>query len=136
MTRAKPATATPTFGLFANGLGPTRITLTLPECPSANRWWRMVNNRMLLSREAREYKARVAQLSGARGVHCFDAGPVRVELDWYRERKIGDLDKRIGILLDSLQCVLFSNDSQVIEILARRHDDAANPRVVVTVERL
>jgi crossover junction endodeoxyribonuclease RusA len=116
---------------------PTRATLTLPEPPSANRWWRMVvikgQARMLVSSEAREYKARVAQL-GSR--QQLPDGPVKLTIDWYRERKSGDLDKRIGVLLDALQGVLYANDSQVVELIARRHDDKNNPRVTVTAEAL
>jgi crossover junction endodeoxyribonuclease RusA len=118
------------------------VTVTLPDPPSANRWWRMVtirgSARMLLSSEARKYKAMVPGLVreqlGADGAVCFDA--VRVTLDWYRERRSGDLDKRLGVVFDALQGVLYLNDSQVVEIVARRHEDAANPRVVVTVEAL
>lgn len=86
---------------------------------------------MLVSKEAREYKRRVGQLGGARAI---TDGPVRLSIDWYRERRSGDLDKRIGILLDALQGVLFANDSQIVQLVARRFDDPAHPRVVVTVE--
>lgn len=105
------------------------VTLTLPEPPSANRWWRMVNGRMILSKAARQYKADLAVL---RGYRVAD-GPVAVTLYWYRGRKSGDLDKRIGVALDALQGVLFENDSQIVELVAYRFDDAANPRLVVTV---
>ncbi len=115
----------------------TRHTLMLPEPPSANRWWRMVvikgQARMLTSKEARDYKAGVALLGGSK---MIAAGPVRVTIDWYRERKSGDLDKRIGVLLDAVQGVLYDNDAQITEITARRHDDRGNPRIVITAEAL
>lgn len=108
-------------------------TLTLPQPPSANRWWRNVNGRMVTSKEAREYKALIAVLGDSKKL---PAGPVRLTIDWYRERKSGDLDKRLGVCLDALQGVLYDNDSQITELIARRHDDPTNPRIVVTAEAL
>lgn len=84
---------------------------------------------MHLSNAARQYKERVGLLQG----WCVAEGPVSITLDWYRGRKSGDLDKRIGVVLDALQGVLYSNDSQIVELTARRHEDAANPRIEVSV---
>lgn len=83
---------------------------------------------MHLSNEARRYKAALAAMRR----QMLD-GPVMVTLDWYRSRKAGDLDKRIGVLLDALQGVAYHNDSQIVELRARRYDDKRNPRVEVTV---
>lgn len=118
---------------------PASVTVTLPVCPSANRWWRHVTLKTrtgvrvttLLSREARQYKARVAEMLAA---HRPRQGPVSVTVRWYREIKSGDLDKRLGVLFDALQGVLYENDSQVVQLHAYRYEDPRNPRVVVTVE--
>lgn len=106
------------------------IPLTLPEPPSANRWWRNVNGRMVTSKEARVYKASVARTIA----RPLFTGPVTVSIDWYRGRKSGDLDKRLGVVLDALQGVLYENDSQIVELTARRFDDPGNPRIVVRVQ--
>ncbi len=108
-------------------------TLTLPEPPSANRWWRKFRNRMVLSPEARAYKENVAQLAGH---YHIEQGEIRVSIDWYRQRRSGDLDKRVGVALDALQGVLFANDSQIVELHTRRFDDPKKPRIVVTVEKV
>lgn len=85
---------------------------------------------MHLSNEARAYKENLDKLRGI-AVHV---GPVRITLAWYRGRKSGDLDKRIGVCLDALQGVLFDNDAQIVELLATRHEDPSNPRIEVSVE--
>lgn len=108
----------------------TRRSIALPEPPSANRWWRRAGNRIHLSNEARKYKENIAQLGG-RGV--LD-GPVRVTVDWYRSRKSGDLDKRLGVVLDALQGVFYASDAQIVALAARRFEDPKNPRVEITVE--
>lgn len=108
-------------------------TLTLPEPPSSNRWWRTVvikgQARVLLSREAREYKKHVALIATG----TPHDGPVAITIDWYRGRAAGDLDKRLGVAIDALQGVLYANDSQIVELAARRHDAPGNPHIVVTV---
>jgi crossover junction endodeoxyribonuclease RusA len=113
------------------------LTLELPEPPSANRWWRNVNGRMVTSKAARVYKSGVAL-----AVLCRKSATIRapiavsVETNWYRGRKSGDLDKRIGVLLDALQGTAYDNDSQITEITARRFDDKNHPRVIVTIPPL
>ena len=112
------------------------ITLRLPEPPSANRWWRNVNGRMVTSKAAREYKQAALLLAMVQGAQRTD-GPLRVSLVWYRSRKAGDLDKRIGVLLDALQGTAYDNDSQIVELHATRSDaDPKHARVEVTISPL
>lgn len=108
------------------------LRLILPDPPSANRWWRRAGTHMHLSTEARRYKAAVAQ-SHAR-MAPLD-GPVAVSLTWYRARRAGDLDKRLGIVLDALQGVAYTTDAQIVRLSASRHDDKHHPRVEVEVTR-
>lgn len=113
------------------------LTLELREPPSANRWWRYVGGRVLTSRAAREYKQHVANavlLAGARPVPT--PTPVAVAVTWYRGRRSGDLDKRLGVLLDALQGAAYDNDSQITSISATREDDPGNARVRVSIVAL
>lgn len=115
------------------------LVLTLPEPPSSNRWWRKFNNRMVLSAEARAYKKLVwgyVMERKIRGKKQAWDGPIAITLDWYRGRKSGDLDKRLGVAIDALQGAVYENDSQIVELVARRFDDKANPRLEVTVRSL
>lgn len=109
------------------------------EPPSANRWWRNVNGRMVTSRAAREYKEHVfAECARARVRAVPKPTPVRLTMVWWRARKSGDLDKRLGVLLDALQGSLYENDAQIVSIHAERKDAApgvsAAGRVAVIVE--
>lgn len=109
------------------------MTVTLPYPPSANRYWRNVAGRVLVSREARTYKTVAAIHARAQGMRPT-AGPVVLTIDAYRPRRIGDLDNLMKVLGDALRGVAYEDDSQVVEIRARRFDDKANPRAVVTVQ--
>jgi Holliday junction resolvase RusA-like endonuclease len=114
------------------------VTVTLPEPPSANRWWRHVGDRVLLSREARAYKQHVATLLGT-VLRLRPVAPptlVRVDVTWYRGRRSGDLDKRLGVLLDALQGTAYESDAQVAALSAERIDRPRDPGVAVTITPL
>ena len=113
------------------------MVLTLPVCPSANRWWRNVNGRMVKSLAARDYQ----ELAGGIAMLCrMERIPapteVEVVISWYRAKKQGDLDKRFGVMLDALQGIAYDNDSQIAELHAYRHLDRVNPRMEVIVTEL
>jgi crossover junction endodeoxyribonuclease RusA len=110
-------------------------SLTVPYPPALNRYWRFVTiggkGRVLLSKEARQYKLQVAALrAGASPV----AGPIKLTLRIYRPRRAGDIDSTLKAALDALQGVLYENDSQIVELRAIRGDDKHNPRVEVDAE--
>jgi crossover junction endodeoxyribonuclease RusA len=96
--------------------------MRLPVPPSANRWWRNVKGRMVLSQAARLYKAAIPALCG-RQQKILAPIPVCITIHWYRSIKSGDLDKRLGVILDALQGVCYENDSQIVEIHAYRSDE-------------
>lgn len=108
------------------------IELTLPLPPSANRYWRNFRGRTVVSAEAKAYKDFVGVFCRMNEIEPID-GNVVIELDIYRERKRGDLDNRIKVCLDSLQGRVFEDDSQIVEIHARRFDDKDNPRVELKI---
>lgn len=109
--------------------------LTLPYPPSANKYWRMWKGRILVSAEARQYKLDIATLARIAGLRPLDV-PVILSLDIYRPAKRGDLSNRIKILEDALQGVAYDDDSQIVEITARRFEDKKEPRVEVTITYL
>jgi Holliday junction resolvase RusA-like endonuclease len=94
----------------------------LPVPPSANRWWRNVNGRMVTSAAARDYKQAIPALAGKQP-KILAPTPVMVSVIWYRAMKSGDLDKRLGVVLDALQGVSYESDSQIVELHAYRLED-------------
>lgn len=117
-------------GQIITGHGP--IVITLPYPPSYNRYWRTGPRGGYVSAEGKRFKARaLATLFPLRLSPI--AGPVVVSMDYYRPRRTGDLDNNFKCLLDCLQGAAYLNDSQIVEIHARRFDDKLNPRVEVTV---
>lgn len=110
------------------------MQITLPEPPSANRYWRTYRGKVVPSTEAKRYKAAVALLA-SRSKPIPAGTPCSVLIRWYRGIRSGDLDNRIKVLLDALKGLAFEDDGQVVELHAYRHDDAGNPRVEVDVVR-
>jgi len=111
------------------------ITLTLPEPPSANRYWRHARGNTYLSAEAKDYREQVWTAACKARVNRKMACEVAFSFRWFRARRSGDLDNRTKQLLDSLQhaCVIVS-DSQVVELHAYRDDsDRNNARVEITI---
>lgn len=112
------------------------LKLTLPEPPSANTYWRHVGSKVLLSKDARDYRNAV-KLAYAQQVKTlsirFPTQPLGVTLVWFRSRKSGDLDNRIKQALDALAGLAYTNDAQIEIIIAIRRDDKDDPRLEVEI---
>lgn len=106
------------------------ITITLPIPPSANRYWRNCRGRMVVSKEAKDYKERVGWLLKAE--HCQPiSGPIDARIKVFRARRAGDLDNFLKVIFDALKGIAFADDDQIVRIEALRRDDKRNPRVEV-----
>lgn len=103
------------------------ITLDLPWPPTANRYWRNVQGRMVLSREGRRYRESVDGLvwrhacQAGEGV-SFGASHLELEIDAHPpDKRRRDLDNLLKPILDALQYAkLFEDDSQIVKILIRK----------------
>ena len=62
-------------------------------------------------------------------------GEIVFSIDVFRPRKSGDLDNLIKSLQDSLEGICYKNDNQIVEIHARRFEDAKNPRVEIKLNK-
>lgn len=109
------------------------IRLSLPEPPSANRYWRRAGLHLHRSTEADRYIEQVkfrVRLAGVRQI----TGAVELRFVWYRKKRVGDLSNRIKVLEDALQWGAFADDGKVRRLICEMSDDEpGNPRVEVLV---
>lgn len=108
------------------------IRITLPYPPSVNNCYASVRNRKILTKEGRLYKRNAASIALRAGIRPID-GPIAISIYIYRPRKAGDLDNFFKIPIDSLKGIAFEDDSQIVELCAKRFDDKANPRAELTI---
>lgn len=110
------------------------MNITLPYPPSANRYWRMWQGRMVVSTEARNYKEQAGWIAKSQAPELVEGdGDVSLTIRVFRPQKRGDLDNTLKVLIDALKGVAFEDDDQVREIHAYLADDKNNPRVEVTI---
>ena len=105
-------------------------TYTLPVPPSANEYWTVYNNRIVVTAKARAYKQEIAWLLKQSEPLT---GDVSVNFTVFRPRKSGDLDNYCKVMFDALQGLAYENDSQIVEIHSFREDDKDNPRVEIYI---
>lgn len=109
------------------------ISIRLPYPPSLNHLYATYRGRRILSRAGRAYKALVAANPIVReGLNM--TGELKLKIDVYRPSRRGDLDNVLKALLDSLTGIVWADDSQIVEIHARRFDDKKVPRVEIEIE--
>lgn len=101
-------------------------SLDLPYPVSANRYWRNQRGRMVRSDEARAYRHQVLRAAIAVGMQPIVGAPVAVELVLMpRATKTGrasktrlDLDNCIKVVLDALNQIGYTDDRQVVRLVA------------------
>lgn len=112
-------------------------TVWLPIPPLANHYLRVARNRIYKTAQARSYRAQCEAICRAALPAGPFIGPVRVTFVWYRKRRMGDLDNVAKVLFDALSGLLYADDKQIVEILARRDDSRRDrPGIALTVEEI
>lgn len=111
-------------------------SLTLPEPPAQNRYFRIFRGRAVKSQEARDYSTLAlaafrAQTTKEQRAALPASQPVGVVLRWFRAARRGDLDGRAKVCLDALQGLLYENDSQVERLEMTRHESPRAGRLEV-----
>lgn len=97
------------------------VNLCLPWPPSANRYWRNVQGRTLISREAKKYKQDIRVISLLEKYPMMLSRLSVVIHAYPPDKRRRDIDNVIKVVLDALQdCGYYKDDSQIDEILIQR----------------
>ena len=103
-----------------SAIHPEEYVFTLPVPPSANNYWRVYNNRIVVTDEAKAYKQEIGLLLRS----CIPLeGDVSVNFTVFRPRHKGDLDNYNKVMFE------------IVEIHSYRKDDKENPRVEILISR-
>jgi Holliday junction resolvase RusA-like endonuclease len=123
------------------------ITLTFPFAPVA--WQRVQRDRrgtIYVPKRTRSYKADVA-LWASKYVKAPITGPIKLTLHFFMARPKkptnlyprGDIDNYAKGIQDALNGVVFVDDSQIVELTAKKmYDDptGAGPRITLLLEEI
>lgn len=115
---------------------PKDIQVQIPWPPSANRYWRIWNRGLIISKEAREYKKTIRQLSHMWPEWDSD-GRLNIQITAFPpDKRARDLDNLLKITLDSLEgAKMFENDSQFDKIEIERGDVFVGGRLNVSIQK-
>ena len=110
--------------------------ITLPWPPTVNTYWRMVNNRMLLSAKGRSYRKAVQDCVTVQRPYRHGDSLLTVVIQLHppdnRRRDIDNLTK--GLLDGLAKAGVYDDDSQIKRLtLVMNAPDKDNPRADVTV---
>ena len=93
------------------------LEIELPYPPSANRLYRRVGPRTLISREGRAYRERVCSILAASGLEPL-AGPIEMNVVLHPpDRRRRDVDNALKALCDSHETAgAYEDDSQIVKL--------------------
>ena len=111
--------------------------IVLPWAPLNNVYYRHTARgghvHVYLSPEGKAYK----ELAGWKAREQFHGepleGPLSIVARCYRPRAVGDWDGPLKALCDSMENVLYVNDSQIVEAHIYRCDSRSDPRIELEV---
>jgi len=113
------------------------LSIVLPWPPSANKYWRYVGGRVLVSQEAKDYKSIVYGIfleSKLKTIHS------RISVCIYLyppDKRKFDIDNRIKVLADALEYAgFFENDSQIDKLYVERRESKTGGEVCVTISQI
>lgn len=103
------------------------IRLELPFPPSVNRYWRHVGNRVLISKEGRQYRELVTDLMKLKKIKKHE-GELIVDIRLIpADRRRRDVDNSLKALLDAMQSGgAYDDDSQIVRLTVEKFEPEAN----------
>ena len=98
------------------------IKITIPTVPvSVNLMYRTYRGRPILSKRGRQYKKDTKLYIEDCNIEPMTGNlSLTVEM-YFKDKRKRDVDNHLKSLIDSLEGVLFENDTQIYEIIARKH---------------
>ncbi len=113
------------------------LNITLPWPPSANRYWRNIKGRTLVSKEAKLYKMLIKGLSYEWKMKPM-LGRIGLQIEAYPpDKRIRDLDNTLKVLIDSLkETGVFKDDSQIDKICITRLEPSKPGHLKISISEI
>lgn len=109
--------------------------LTLPYPPSMNRIWRHAHGRTYKAKDAQTYQLVAQARARAMGLSEPLTGPIRLWVSLHPPgKKSIDLDNSMKAAIDALNGIAWMDDSQLVEILARKAEPVKAGALIVEWE--
>ena len=114
----------------------TSYHLTIPGKPQT--WQRSGGKgRRYKPAKMRRYQKRVEDYAFAKGIRKPIEGPVRLTADLhYTDRRRRDLDNGVKTIADALQKFAYDDDSQITELIARKHIGQSQAKAIICAEAM
>ena len=111
------------------------LNFSLPWPPSVNHYWRMFNNRMLISRQGRTYRNDVVKILLGLGSPRLEHEIVMDLIAHFPDNRRRDLDNLLKGPLDAIcHAGVYRDDSQIIDLRIRRGDLVSGGRIDVSIQ--
>ena len=117
-------------------------SLKLPYPISANRYWRTYKNRVIRSPEATAYKKAVGYIAMTEKAQLID-GDITIHVILHPKltnkgiasKTRIDLDNALKVVIDALNGIAYTDDKQVVQILAEVGDAKIDGGLTVLVKK-
>lgn len=105
-----------------------------PVPPLLNRLYRISGRRIYKAGNTNRYHTECFYIAKQYGLKCTGDW-LEVEMEWYRARRIGDVDAVLKAFLDALEGIIWENDSQVQKLTITKRHDKDNPRIEMSFKK-
>jgi len=113
------------------------MTLELPFPPSVNSYWRMFQNRMLISKAGRQYRKDVQDAVTLQLGNKQLGGALKVTIEAFRpDNRLRDIDNLLKASLDGMtHAGVYLDDSQITDLRIFWAEEKGG-KLKVTIEKL
>jgi len=113
------------------------MTLELPFPPSVNTYWRMFQNRIIISKAGRQYRKDVQDAVTLQVANKQLGGALKVTIEAFRpDNRIRDIDNLLKASLDGMtHAGVYLDDSQITDLRIFWAKEKGG-KLIVTLEKL